>query len=29
MAEFWSTFSSNLDDLLAPLRLVPPRKEDR
>ncbi len=29
MAEFWFTFSSNLDGLLAPLRLAPLRKEDR
>lgn len=29
MAEFWSTFSANLDCLLAPLRLAPLRKEGR
>lgn len=29
MAEFWSTFSENLDGLLAPLRLAPRGKEER
>jgi PadR family transcriptional regulator PadR len=29
MAEFWFTFSANLDGLIAPLRLVPVRKEER
>jgi PadR family transcriptional regulator PadR len=29
MAEFWFNFSSNLDGLLAPLRLAPLRKEER
>jgi PadR family transcriptional regulator PadR len=29
MAEFWSTFSANLDGVLAPLRLASLRKEGR